>query len=146
MTREQGNSAETLSTIEFDPNLQRYITKTGDVILGSLGQAESPLLAAINKRLASIKDPEARFGVALGLHPNPRVAEAPRYQILSGEAEIGQGAEDADEFLSLITLSRNDIPKLAIPEEHSESLMALADELQLRGGGPDIYSSQKSAI
>ena len=116
-----------------------------DPILASLKDADGVLYKVANARAAQMPA-ESRLGIAPSLLADPRRTGivVPRYQTQEGSLPTDASAEaTADQAVVLWAAEAEGIPKLRVPEGCGDAVMALADKMQLRGGGPTIFAREE---
>ena len=89
---------------------------------------------------------EERFGIAAALSVDPRRTGVvvPRFVQQAGELPADAITSDPDEQVSLWVATAANIPKLEVPNGWDAEIMAVADRLEMRGGGPHIYSREEA--
>lgn len=124
----------------FEPVKQLH-----DTLLADLSDPDGVLLATYNARLAA-SDAETKLGIAPSLHIDPSRSgvNVERWQMQSGlMPESANG--DAEQVLALWSGKKSGLAPLKLPEEKGEAMMALADKMEMRGGGPFVYSREEAA-
>jgi hypothetical protein len=112
-----------------------------DPLLAELGDPRSVFYDIAAERVAHA-DPETRLGIVPSLLVDPlrssvRVA---RHRLQDGGLPADAAPATADEAVVLwYALDKNAIPELRVPESMEERVMAVADSIQMRGGGPLIF-------
>jgi len=118
-----------------------------DSLMTEMGHSTSVLYAAIADRNARMK-PEARLGIGPALLVDPtRSGVVPRHLLQSGEVPKAVPGMTLEQAVMLWTVeSKDEIPKLRVPKGEGPRLMAVADALQMRGGGPTIFAREEVAL
>lgn len=146
--------SELLPAIKLETDRQVEV-QVCPVSLESARQITGPLLEQVtdpfsvvytvaNDR-ASRMQPGSRLGIAPILHVDPSRsgANAARYMFQNGEMPVGSVDSPEQAVILWMTKDKGDVPPLRVPDGESDRVMGLADEMQMRGGGPLIYAREE---
>lgn len=112
-----------------------------------LKDPDSVLYEAVATRWATMPE-EAQFGIGRLLLTDPMKSGVTfeRYRLQSGAIpESGVDDSSIERTVALWSTVGSAVPKLVVPEGADERVMRVADSMQMRGGGPVVYSREQVA-
>lgn len=141
MTGEQTQSYPAVCTVAVDAARTLYRP-----LQQELSQPNSILYEAVANRWSGLAE-EARFGIGRLLLTDPLKSGVvfERYRIQSGSTP-SEGVDESSIERTVALWANNNaaIPKLTVPIGADERVMTVADSLQMRGGGPVVFSREQA--
>lgn len=113
-------------------------------LLVELGRPDSVLYRVVSERIAGLPV-ESRPGIVplLLTDPSKSGVVVERWRLQGGELPEDAAENDPEKMVALWSSKAAELPPLKVPEGADEQVMTLADELQMRGGGPVVYAREE---